>query len=147
MSWIARNGYIAEQFVCEVLNNDEYLQKLFGIDVCNKVGGYGKVDIKSQNDCLLAQVKKFKRNQFQQLHKCSVDNFVKIDNRLSNISYILKGLCEYPLIDGKIDKTHKRILLCDDIYKNNELDMFMNMLTQCKYSILESVFLGNKIST
>lgn len=144
----AKNGYKEEDKICDYLNFDENIRKkvnefISGIyDNCIKLKGNSKVDIMSENKIILAQIKKYKKEQFQQLDRHYVNDLIKFIPELNEYEEILKNWCELPLKDdGKyIDKN--RILLSNKNYTEQMLSDFINILNKNKRIILEYAFYG-----
>lgn len=149
----AKEGYKEEYLICTNINNNSKIKSLIieltGKDCykCFCVNGSHKIDIKSENDIFKAQVKKFKKNQFQQLDRHWVCDLVKFIPGLKPIELILKNMCEYPILpDGiNIDKSKSLKKLCSDEYSEDILIMITDILNKYKIEILEYIFLGKNI--
>ena len=113
---------------------------------CNVIKGSYKSDIKSENNILKAQIKKFKKGQFQQLDRHWISDFINYIPELNCISPILKNLFEYELLPNKthINKDKSLKKLCNSNYSNKELKNFLDLLNKFKRKILEYAFLGMK---
>ncbi len=150
---IAKKGYKEEQLVCDDLNNNEELRKalkpILGdeYDECVKVPGTGKIDIKSKNGKLLAQVKKSKKNQFQQLARLWIDCFIDNIPELNSVKKIFKEIFEYPLLPNGThidkEKSLKKLSITD--YSQEELDEFLILLNNNKKKIVEFAFYGDNL--
>lgn len=146
----AKNGYKEEFLVCNDLNKNSDLRKSFfeflgnDYDHCSRVIGNYKYDIQSNNKVINGQVKKYKKGQFQQLDRHWIDNLIKYIPELEGVSYILKNLCEYPLLPNKthIDKSKSIKKLCLSNYSQIELDNFIDILNKHKKEILNYAFFG-----
>tara|TARA_B100000085_G_scaffold266137_1_gene274515 strand:+ start:10525 stop:11550 length:1026 start_codon:yes stop_codon:yes gene_type:complete len=147
---IAKKGYEEEHLVCYDLNNNEELRKalkpILGdeYDECVKVPGTGKIDIKSKNGKLLAQVKKGKLKQIQQVNRNWVSHLIKAIPELESCRDILVNLCEKELLaDGKhVDKSKPIQKLDNSNYTKERLDDFLKTLNANKKKILEYAFYG-----
>lgn len=146
----AKNGYKEEFLVCNDLNKNSDLRKSFfeflgnNYDHFSRVDGNYKCDIQSNNKVINGQVKKYKKGQFQQLDRHWIDNLIKYIPELDEVSYILKNLCEYPLLPNKthIDKSKSIKKLCLSNYSQIELDNFIDILNKHKKEILNYAFFG-----
>lgn len=140
---IAKNGYKEEELVCKDLNNN-----ITGLVKFNnnyeRTKNKSKVDIKSIDNKIMCQIKKYKKNQFQQLDRHWIDDIIKVIPELEEIKYMLKNLCEIELLPNKthINKTKNRLLLSLDNYDKKELDNLLFLLNNNKQKILEYVFYG-----
>lgn len=148
-SQTAKNGYKEEKMVCNDLKNELIKKKFLPIlgndyDDCFRICGNHKCDIQSKNKRLNAQVKKYKKGQFQQLDRHWVSDLIKKIPDLMDVSQILKDLCEYPLLPNgtHIDKSKARKTLCNNYYTKKEIINFLNCLNKNKRKILEYAFLG-----
>ena len=132
----AKNGYKEEFLVCNDLNKNSDLQKSFfeflgnNYDHFSRVDGNYKCDIQSNNKVINGQVKKYKKEQFQQLDRHWIDNLIQYIPELDEVSYILKNLCECSLLPNKthIDKSKSIKKLCLSNYSQIELDNFIDIL-------------------
>lgn len=144
----AKNGYMEEEYICNDLNNNIEIFKLYlGInyDIFIKIKGNSKCDIQTIDKNIKGQVKKYKKNQFQQLDRHWISNLIENIPELNDISYMLNNLCEYQLLDNKthIDKNKPIKKLCDSNYTKEELDKLLDILNCNKRKILNYAFLGN----
>ena len=73
-------------------------------DKFQQLAGTTKTDIYS--DHIKCQVKKYKKNQFQQVDRHYLDDIKKYIPEIS--SPLLINLCIYPLLGKYINKNHKR---------------------------------------
>lgn len=144
----AINGYKEEELVCNDLKNELIKKEFWTIlgDDHNKwtrIGGNNKCDIQSNNG-LLAQVKKFKHKQFQQLDRHWIDHLIKNIPQLTEVTKILKNLCEYPILKNgtHVDKTISLKKLCTSNYSMDTLNNFLKILNKNKKSILNYAFYG-----
>jgi hypothetical protein len=146
----AKNGYKEEFLVCNDLNKNSDLRKSFveflgnNYDHCSRVNGNYKCDIQSNNKVINGQVKKYKKGQFQQLDRHWIDYLIKYIPELEEVSYILKNLCECPLLSNKthIDKSKSIKKLCLSNYSQIELNNFIDILNKHKKEILNYAFFG-----
>lgn len=148
-SLTAKNGYKEEENVCKDLNDVDIRKTFLPIlgdeyDNCDRLGGSSKCDIQSKNEILKGQVKKYKKGQFQQLDRHSVDTFITSVPEISSLSYILKNLCEYPLLpDGyHVDKSVPIKKLNSSNYSEDILTNMLNLLNKHKRNILHYAFYG-----
>lgn len=148
----AKNGYKEEELVCEDLNNKfikEAFKPMIGedYDSCHRVTGNHKCDIKSKNNIIKGQVKKYKTGQFQQLDRHWVSELVNNIPELNNILPMLKDLFEYPILPNgtHVDKSKSIKKLCNSNYSQETLDNFLNLLNKFKKQILEYAFLGTNL--
>lgn len=151
-SQTAKNGYKEEQLVCNDLNNENIknvFEPMLGGDYneCSLVTGNYKSDIQSENNKLRAQVKKYKRGQFQQLDRHWISNIIENIPELIEVSDILKDLFEYPLLSNgtHVDKSKKIKKLCNSNYSQHTLDNLLNLLNINKKKILEYAFYGSNL--
>ena len=99
----AKGGYKEEQLVCDDLNTNTSLRNTFSqilgdeYNTCSKIPGKTKIDIQSKDKKLSAQVKKYKKNQIQQLDRHWCKYWLDKIPELSDIYSLLKTLCEIPL--------------------------------------------------
>ncbi|MDA9216296.1 hypothetical protein N9O88_00535 [bacterium] len=151
-SQTAKNGYKEEQLVCNNLNN-ETIKNVFvsmlgnNYDKCIIVAGNHKSDIQSENKILRGQVKKYKKDQFQQLDRHWTSNIIENIRELNEVSDILKNLFEYALLPNgtHVDKSKNIIKLCNSNYSQDTLDNLLNLLNKNKKSILEYAFYGSNL--
>ena len=151
----AKNGYKEENNVCIDLNTNTAIKIKFepilgdDYDECSKITGNTKSDIKSNNQKLRAQVKKYKKGQFQQLDRHWVDDFIKYIPGIEECSTILKNLCEYPLLPNgtHIDKSKPIKKISTDNYPQEDLDKFISLLNNHKRHILNYIFNGTNSET
>ena len=149
----AKGGYNEEILICDELNTNSKFRALIisllgnDYDECSRVMGSHKSDIKSANNNIKAQVKKFKKSQFQQLDRHWVCDFVKIIPGLKPIESILKGICERPLLSNEthIDSSKQIKKLCNSNYTSETLTMIIDVLNKYKTEILEYAFYGPNI--
>ena len=151
-SQTAKNGYNEEQLVCNDLNNEKIknvFEPILGKDYnkCSKVIGNYKSDIQSENKKLRGQVKKYKKNQFQQLDRHWTSNIIENIRELNEVSDILKNLFEYALLPNgtHVDKSKNIKILCNSNYSQDTLDNLLNLLNKNKKSILEYAFYGSNL--
>ena len=142
----ANKGFLEEELVCKDLNENNALRNLLGkdYDTCSRVSGLHKIDIKSNNNIITAQVKKYKKDQFQQLDRHWVNDIIKIVPDLHPIESILTDLCEYPLLSNgtHIDKTKSIKKLCTSIYPQETLDNVIDILNKHRLNVLNYAFYG-----
>ena len=148
----AKNGYNEEELVCKDLNNEmikKILSPIIGseFDECIRVKGNHKCDIKSNNDLLKAQVKKYKNGQFQQLDRHCLTSLIEAVPELNTVIQILKDLLEYPLLPNgtHVDKTCSIKKLCISNYSQETLDNLLTLLNKNKTQILMYAFTGNNL--
>jgi len=141
----AKMGYKEEQNVCDDLNKNPDFRKvvshfLGNIPFVSRVKGTSKCDIKGIN----AQVKKYKKGQFQQLDRHWVSNLVEAIPELNDVSSILTNMCEYPLLPNNthVDKSNPLKKLCETNYSSSDLVNLINILNKNKRKILNYAFLG-----
>lgn len=151
-SQTAKNGYNEEELVCKDLNIQDVKEAFTPMlgnnyNECNRITGNHKCDIQSDNKVLRAQVKKYKKRQFQQLDRHHISNLIKNIPELDGASQILKDLLEYPLLqNGKyVDKSKNLKTLCNSNYTQEILDNFLDLLNKCKKQLLEYAFYGSKL--
>lgn len=151
-SLTAKNGYKEEELVCNYLSIREIYDLFLPIigtdyDKCSRVIGNHKCDIQSNNKKLNAQVKKYKKGQFQQLDRHWINDFIKSIPELNEISQILKDLCEYPLLPSgtHIDKSKGIKKLCLSNYSEEILTNLLTILNKHKRLILNYAFLGTNL--
>ncbi len=153
-SSIAKSGFKEEVNICNHLNNNEYgikeqIKSEFGSQ-CNGpahvLKGNSKTDIQNE---INFQVKKYTNKGFGQLDRHYVHQLIDNIPGLEPIKSILVGLCELPLCnDGrKCDKTKEVIKLCNSVYSEDQLSLFIKTLNENKREILNYVFLGNETLT
>ena len=145
----AKNGYKEEELVCNDLKDKLIRESFISIlgnsyNDCNRTFGNSKCDIQSINQILKAQIKKFAKNRFQQLDRHKVQDLISAIPELHKIQTILKGLCEIPLLPNgtHVDKKQDRKILSTNIYTQETLDNFLDLLNKNKKQILEYAFLG-----
>ena len=87
-------------------------------------------------------------NGFNQVDRHWVDDFIVSIPELELVSFMLKNLCEIPLLDDNkfVDKTKGRKILSTNNYSQDELDLLTNSLNSCKLKVLNQAFLGNEYS-
>jgi hypothetical protein len=148
-SQTAKNGYKEEELVCKDLNITlikEAFTPMLGnnYNECNRIPGNHKCDIQSDNKILSAQVKKYKKGQFQQLDRHWISSLIKNIPELNEASQILKDLFEYPLLPNgtHVDKSKNLKKLCNSNYSQEILDNLLDLLNKCKKQILEYAFYG-----
>ena len=144
-SQTAKNGYKEEELVCKDLNNELIKEEFVPIlgnnyNECNRITGNHKCDILSNNKILKAQVKKYKKSQFQQLDKHWTSSLIENIPELNEVAHILKDLFEYPLLPNKthVDKS-KNIKILDNLLN------LLNLLNKCKKQILKYAFYGSNL--
>ena len=148
-SQTAKNGYKEEELVCNDLCNPEirnYFSPILGNDYhdVKRIPGTHKSDIQSNDRQWLAQVKKSKHDQFQQLDRHSIDSFIENIPELNSGKKILKEIFEYPLKSNgtHVDKTNPLKKLSIPDYSQEELDKFFILLNHNKKKIVEFGFYG-----
>lgn len=150
-SSIAKSGFNEEKDICENLNNNKYglkdkIESEFGFQ-CNNDGtvlkGNSKTDIRNVFNF---QVKKYTKKGFGQLDRHYVNHFIESISELERIKSMLVGLCELPLCDDgrRCDRTKKVKKLCNSVYSDDQLSLFIKTLNENKRKILNYVFLGNE---
>jgi hypothetical protein len=144
------NGYKEEELVCNDLNINIDLRNII-IEISGHTYDYflrnndnSKCDIQSTNKLINVQVKKYKKNRFQHLDRHWIDTLITDIPELKSIDYILKNLCEKPILcNGITIDTSKHITkLCSTNYSQTILDNFIYELNKNKKKILNYVFLG-----
>jgi len=148
----AKNGYLEELLVCEDLKNDTVKNKfssILGVDYeeWSRILGNSKCDIQTTDTKLSGQVKKFKNGVFQQLDRHWVDTLIESIPELNDVSSILKGLCEIPLLPNgtHVDKDKPVKKLCESNYPLETLDNFLMSLNTSRRRILQYAFLGTVV--
>lgn len=147
----AKGGYLEEKLVCNDLNTKNDLKEKLKIwnnikySECNVIKGTYKSDIKSNDNKMKCQIKKYKKGQFQQLTKQWVPEIIKNINGLKDIENMLSNLCEIPLLNNgtHVDKTKSVKKLSSSNYSQDELNKFIEIINNNKNNILEYAFLGN----
>ena len=145
-SQTATRGYNEERMLCRDLNTNaalrEKVSKFIGVnyDNCIQFKGYTKCDIRSFDNTIKAQVKKYKSGQFQQIDR----HWISDIPCLEPVAGPLKSLCEYPLLSNgtHVDKSHgvKRLLV--EEYTQEELDEIISTLNNQKDDVLKFALLG-----
>ncbi len=151
-SQTAKNGYKEEELVCKDLNS-ELIKEAFipmlgnNYNKCNRITGNHKCDIQSDDKIVRAQVKKYKKGQFQQLDRHWTSSLVENIPELDEASQILKDLFEYPLLPNgtHVDKSKNIKKLCNSNYSQEILDNFLDLLNKCKKQILKYAFYGSNL--
>ena len=151
-SQTAKNGYKEEELVCNDLNNKSIKKDFLKVGIknyneCRRITGNHKCDIQSHDKVLRAQVKKYKKGQFQQLDRHWISCLIKNIPELDEASQILKDLFEYPLLANgtHVDKSKNIKKLCNSNYSQKILDNFLDLLNKCKKQILEYAFYGSNL--
>jgi hypothetical protein len=151
-SYTAKNGYKEEELVCKDLNNTLIKKKFISMlgnnyNEYNRINGNHKCDIQSDNKILSAQVKKYKKGQFQQLDRHWATSLIENIPELDEASQILKDLFEYPLLPNgtHVDKSKNIKKLCNSNYSQEILDNFLDLLNKHKKQILEYAFFGSNL--
>lgn len=145
-SQTATKGYNEERIVCRDLNmNTELREKVSGFIGANydnfvQIKGNTKCDIRSFDNTRKAQVKKYKKGQFQQIDR----HWISDIPCLEPIAPMLKSLCEYPLLSNgtHVDKTQSISPLLTSEYTQLELDAFLQELNNAKEKLLKFALLG-----
>ena len=143
---IARGGYKEEELVVRDLSKS-FMKNVIKCDYneCKRLGGRSKVDVVSNDMVFKAQVKKFKKGQFQQVDRHWVKDLIDVIPELENIAYILNEWCHIPLKKDSleyVDKSVGRKLLDITYFKENELKLLLDSLNIHKRRILQYAFLG-----
>lgn len=146
----AINGYKEEELVCNNLNTTIDLRTLITeisghtYDYFVRNNDNSKCDIQSSNKLITIQVKKYKNNRFQHLDRHWIDHLIIHIPELKSIDYILKNLCEKPILSNgiTIDKSKHIKKLCSTNYSQSILDNFIYELNKNKKKILNYAFLG-----
>jgi hypothetical protein len=146
----AINGYKEEELVCNNLNTTIDLRKIITeisghtYDYFVRNNDNSKCDIQSTNKLITIQVKKYKNNRFQHLDRHWIDHLIMHIPELKSIDYILKNLCEKPILSNgiTIDKSKHIKKLCSTNYSQSILDNFIYELNKNKKKILNYAFLG-----
>ena len=148
----AKDGYKEEELVCGDLKNETIkntFSSMLGVDYdeCSRISGNHKCDIQSNNKKLNGQVKKYKDGQFQQLDRHWVDDLIKKIPALNAETFMLKDLCEYPLLPNgtHIDKNKSIKKLGLSNYSQEKIDKFVMLLNENKRQILNYAFMGTNI--
>jgi len=146
----AKGGYNEEILVCNDLNN-KLLPKAFfdilGNDTFEQGPPRTKTDILSNE--ITCQIKKFKKDRFQQLDRHWIEHVILNIPRLEGAFQMLKNTIEIPLLPNlsHVDKTKPIQKLCTSNYSKTELDDFVTLFNQNKRAILEYAFYGIDIKT
>ena len=144
------NGYKEEELVCNDLKINIDLRNII-IEISGHTYDYflrnndnSKCDIQSTNKLINVQVKKYKKNRFQHLDRHWIDHLIIYIPELKSIDYILKNLCEKPILSNgiTIDKSKHIKKLCLTNYSQSILDNFIYELNKNKKKILNYAFLG-----
>jgi hypothetical protein len=146
-SQIAKGGYKEEELVAQDLCRIDIKRRMFPFGDCKRVGGGSKTDVMSNDMLFRAQVKKYKKNQFQQVDRHWIENLIKYIPELDEISFILKQWCYVPLKQDSmdyIDKSIGRKLLDNTNFKDEELNRLLELFNIHKRSILTYAFLGTE---
>jgi hypothetical protein len=155
-SSIAKSGYNEEELICKDLNenNNDVCEILKNLNVFNRdtfkvLKGNSKVDV--SNGVINFQVKKYTRDAMAgQLDRHWTSDVVKVIPELEPIKPILVGLCELPLCEDdkkKCDKNKPVIKLCNSIYSEDQLALFIKTLNENKKDLLNYVFFGTDKTT
>ena len=155
-SSIAKSGYYEEELICKDLNenNNDVCEILKNLNVFNRdtfkvLKGNSKVDV--SNGVIKFQVKKYTLGKPPgQLDRHWTSDVVKVIPELEPIKPILVGLCELPLREDdkkKCDKNKPVIKLCNSIYSEDQLTLFIQTLNENKKDLLNYVFLGTDKTT
>lgn len=149
MSNAKNNGLNEEMDLCDKLNNNANIRKLLELFLDNKISKFELVDNQTKTDMsdglFNIQIKKCKKQQFQQICRTSVNGLINKIDELKEISNELKGMCELPVNNGKCDNENNVIKLSNDNYSIENLKLFVDVLEECKEKLLEFVIYGNDI--
>jgi len=153
-SSIAKSGFKEEENICDNLNNNDHglrdeIESKLGIQYngqASVLSGNSKTDIQYGKNF---QAKKYTGRGFGQLDRHYVDQIMESIPGLVSIKSILNGLCELPLCDDgrKCDRTQKVKKLCNSVYSDDELALFIKTLNENKKAMLNYVFLGTENET
>jgi hypothetical protein len=152
-SQIAKNGFIEQEFIRDLLNgNKNILDKIkekLGVKLkpnLQVVPGTSKSDIKCGK--INIQVKKTKQGQFGQVDRHWVDHLTANVSEIKSIEKMLKELCELPtnkeeknghLMCNKKEKVKK---LNTNFYNQEDIDNFLKVLNENKKKIVKYAFYG-----
>lgn len=146
---IAKNGFREEDYIVNVLNKDNKLQKLLeeltGKTITNnayRIKGNKKSDIMISN--MNIQHKKTKNKQFGHIDRHYVDNLIDKIPELKDCEYMLKNLCEKPLdsITKLCDKKYNIKKINNINYTDNEITNLINLIEKNKLHIINYAFCG-----
>jgi hypothetical protein len=168
----AKGGLIEEEKVLRDLNGDSGLSTLFfntflpedngngdGVGVVNNAiltkfrrhpNSVCKTDIVNVDRNILIQIKRYDvKCCYGQIDRHWVDDFVQEIPDIKQVSFMLRNLCEIPLIPGTniVDKEVGRIPLSLDNYSDIQLRSLLTKLNDNIKAILHFVLKGNNQET
>jgi hypothetical protein len=149
---IAQAGIDEQDYIKDLLNNDDNLcnkiNEKFGYELKKNaivLKGSTKTDIVCGN-CNI-QVKKTKNGQMGQVFKHWINFLINNLPELKDIEYMLKSLCELPVIYNdniKYCDTSKEIIKLNNTnYTQEELYNLINILERNKRKMINFALLGN----
>ncbi len=109
-----------------------------------------KTDIVNVDHNILIQIKRYDVNCcYGQIDRHWVDDFVQVIPNIKPVSFMLRNLCEIPLIPGTniVDKEVGRIPLSLDNYSDKQLITLISKLNENMEAILHFVLKGNNHDT
>jgi len=145
----AKNGFKEEDYIVNLLNEDNKLQKLLeeftSKNITNnacKIKGNKKSDIVIST--INIQHKKTKNKQFGQIDRHYVDNLIYKIPELKGCEYMLKNLCEKPLdpITKLCDKKYNIKKINNINYTDNEITNLIDLIEKNKLNIIHYAFCG-----
>lgn len=166
----AKGGLIEEEKVLRDLNGDTGLSTLFfntfltedngnGVGVVNNAkltkfrrhpNSVCKTDIVNVDRNILIQIKRYDvKCCYGQIDRHWVDDFVQVIPDIKPVSFMLRNLCEIPLIPGTniVDKEVGRIPLSLENYSDFQLRSLLSKLNNNIHAILHFVLKGNNQET
>tara|TARA_A100001015_G_scaffold217529_1_gene244388 strand:- start:1188 stop:2159 length:972 start_codon:yes stop_codon:yes gene_type:complete len=155
-SSIAKSGFKEEELICKYLNENDICEILKNLNVPNRdkqvfkvIKGTSKVDV--SDGVTKLQIKKYTRSAPPgQLDRHWTSDVIKVIPALEPIKPFLFGLCEKALCENdknKCSKIKPVIKLCNSIYSEDELSLFIKTLNKNKKDLLDYVFLGTDKTT
>lgn len=161
----AKGGYIEEEKVLLDLNAPSGLSTLFVNKFLPSIlkkdakqfakfkrhpNSVCKTDIINIDQNILIQIKRYDvKCCYGQIDRHWVDNFIQEIPEIKPVSYMLRNLCEIPLISGTnmVDKEIGRIPLSLEYYSDIQLKSLLDTLNNNIVKILHFVLLGSECAT
>ena len=161
----AKGGYIEEERVLQDLNDQTELSSLFfktffPLKMKKDYNNFAKfkrhpnsvckTDIINVDQNILIQIKRYDiKCCYGQIDRHWVDDFIYQIPNIKPVSFMLRNLCEIPLISGTnlVDKDIGRIPLSLDYYSDSQLKSLLTELNNNIVDILRFVLKGSDIDT